>query len=80
MQEWKFQNGIEVYETEYDSDLHCLKVYDREKYLGTIYPDSIENMERCFEDLNSGKDPISEGWEDGLGNSCTLDVGWSEFQ
>lgn len=25
MREWKFDNGIEVYEEEFDYDLHCLK-------------------------------------------------------
>lgn len=77
MREWKFENGISVQEDEFNYDLHCLKVYHGEKYLGTIYPGSIEDMENCFKDLDNGNDPISNGWEDGLGNSCTLD-GWGE--
>lgn len=37
MREWKFKNGIKVAEDEFDNDLHCLKVYNGEEYLGTIY-------------------------------------------
>lgn len=77
MREWKFDNGIEVYESEFDYDLHCLKVYNGEKYLGTVYPACIEDMESCFKDLDAGNDPITSGWEDGCGNSCTFD-GWGE--
>ena len=78
MREWKFENGIEVYESDYDYDLHCLKVYNRDEYLGTVYPASIEDMDDCFKELDAGHDPIDYHWEDGLGNSCTLD-GWREY-
>ena len=77
MREWKFDNGIEVYESEYDYDLHCLKVYNGDAYLGTVYPASIEDMKSCFDELDEGNDPISSSWEDGCGNSCTLN-GWGE--
>lgn len=77
MKNWTFDNGIEVYESEFDYDLHCLKVYNGDNYLGTVYPDSIEDMKSCFKDLDAGNDPITGGWEDGMGNSCTLD-GWGD--
>ena len=77
MKEWKFENGIEVFESDYDYSLHCLKVYNGEEYLGTIYPSAIDDMENCFEYLDNGDDPITFGWEDGCGNFCTLD-GWGE--
>lgn len=77
MKNWQFENGIEVYEKHWDKDLHCLEVYNRSEYLGTVYPGDIENMQYCFKLLDSGKDPISDGWEDGCGNACTLD-GWGE--
>ena len=76
MQEWKFENGIEVYEGEYDYDVHCFKVY-KGNYLGTVYPETVEDMNACIERLDAGFDPISDGWEDGLGNACTLN-GWGE--
>ena len=75
MREWKFENGIEVYEVEFDFDLHAFKVYNEENFLGTVFPDSIENMESMIEELDDGKDLISGHWEDGRGNSCTL-YGW----
>lgn len=75
MKVWKFENGIEVYEAEHDYDLHCLEVYNRDDYLGTIYPNTIEDMEDCVKDLDDGSDPITDGWEDGMGHCCTLD-GW----
>ena len=77
MREWKFENGIEVYENDFDYDLHCLKVYSGEEYLGTIFPASIEDMEDCFNELDKGNDPITCKWEDGCGNVCTLN-GWGE--
>lgn len=77
MKEWNFENGIIVYEEDYDHDLHCFKVYNRENYLGTVYPDSIEDMEYGISALDNGEDPISADWEDGLGNPCTLE-GWGE--
>lgn len=75
MRTWNFDNGIEVLESEYDYDLHCFKVYNRANYLGTIYPNTIEDMENCIRELDNGSDPITDDWEDGMGNCCTLD-GW----
>ena len=75
MQKWTFENGIEVYENDFDNDLHCLAVYNGEEKLGTIYPDNIGDMESCIEALDAGEDPISGHWEDGCGNLCTLE-GW----
>lgn len=77
MKKWNFENGINVYEDSYNYGLHCFKVYNEENYLGTVYPDSIEDMEYCINSLDNGQDPISDGWEDGCGNSCTLE-GWGK--
>ncbi len=35
MKEWRFENGIEVYEDNYNGSLHCLKVYNGDDFLGT---------------------------------------------
>lgn len=75
MREWKFENGIEVYECKYDNDLHCFEVHTGYDYLGTIYPNSIGDMEECINKLDAGLDPITDGWEDGHGHPCSLD-GW----
>lgn len=75
MKEWKFNNNLEVYENEYCNDLHCFVVHDSASYLGTIYPNSIENMNECISKLDAGLDPITDGWEDGHGHPCTLN-GW----
>lgn len=83
MREWKFINGIKVCEAEYDydHDLHMFKVYnesfygDTYRFLGDIYPNSIEHMEECIAKLDEGEDPITGSWEDGLGNVCSLE-GW----
>lgn len=75
MREWKFENGIEVIEKEFDYDLHCFKVYNGEKYLGTVYPADIEDMEGCIERLDDGYNPVNDGWEDGMGNRCSIE-GW----
>lgn len=78
LRKWNFENGISVVECDFDFDLYCFEVYNGEKYLGTIYPDSIESMKSCIADLENGKDPITNGWEDGCGNACTLD-GWGDM-
>lgn len=75
MTAWIFEDGIEVYESSYDYDLYCFRVYNGDVLLGTIYPDTIENMNCCIKALDDGSNPIADGWEDGLGNACTLD-GW----
>lgn len=80
MREWKFINGIKVCEDEHDYDLHKFRVYDlifmdNYRFLGYIYPDSIEDMEECIAKLDAGEDPITGSWEDGCGNGCSLD-GW----
>lgn len=78
MRSWETALVI-VTEKEFDHDLHVFEVYNKKgvvvKLLGTIYPDSIQTMQECIADLDDGKCPIAEGWEDGKGNACTLD-GW----
>lgn len=76
--EWQFENGIKVCEDEYDYNLHCLNVYNKDDYLGVIYPNTIGDMLKYRVALSNGEDPISGGWEDGCGNVCTLD-GWNEL-
>lgn len=75
MKKWFFNNGIEVYEKEFDYDPHCFDVFHNDKFLGSIYPNSIKDMEMCIQELDNGHDPITYNWEDGCGNPCTFD-GW----
>lgn len=49
MKERKFENGIEVYESEYDHDVHCFKVYEG-NYLGTVYPESVQDTNASLKD------------------------------
>lgn len=76
VREWNFENGISVVEMDYNYDLHSFDVYNGDIFLGTVYPSDIEEMKKCIECLDGGKDPISDFWEDGCGNSCSLE-GWS---
>ena len=78
MKNWKFENGIEVYEKELDFDLHGFAVYDGDRYLGFISPSSIDDMQACINLLDEGKDPITDGWDDGCGHPCTID-GWNDM-
>lgn len=77
MKTWTFENGITVEETTYDYDLHAFEVYNDGELLGTVYPGDLEDMERCIAELDNGNDPITDKWEDGLGNTCTLE-GWGK--
>lgn len=74
---WSFENGIEVYEKDFDYNLHCFKVWRGDKYLGGIYPNSIEDMEHCIKCLDDGSEPITDSWEDGHGNCCDRN-GWGD--
>ncbi len=76
MRTWK-NNGYIINEVDYDYDLHAFEVYKNGNFLGGIYPDDIANMESCIKDLDSGKDPVTDGWDDGCGNGCTED-GWGQ--
>lgn len=78
MREWSFSNGITVEEENYNYDLHCFSVFCNGEKLGVVYPDDIPAMDSCINSLDSGNDPITGSWEDGMGNSCTLD-GWGEY-
>ncbi|HLR58937.1 MAG TPA: helix-turn-helix domain-containing protein [Pseudogracilibacillus sp.] len=64
---WEFE-GYNVFE---ESD--TLRFEDKEgEVLGYV---SINEDENQVEELNLGADPISDGWEDGIGNVIGLD-GW----
>lgn len=76
MREWIFENGIEVYEMDFDHDLHMFRVYDGDIKLGYIYPACLEDFENCVKLLDSGEDPVTGGWEDGCGNPCSRG-GWN---
>lgn len=76
-QEWIFENGIKVQEMAFDADLSCLKVFRGDNYLGTIYPQNKDDMEHCMNDLDNGSNPVTDKWEDGRGNTCSL-FGWGD--
>lgn len=77
MRTWTI-NSITIIEQAHDHDLHSFAVYHGGDYLGTIYPDSVDDMRQCIAALDNGADPIADGWEDGNGNVCTLD-GWANL-
>lgn len=69
---------VTVEEVAFDHDLHAFEVYNKDgELLGGIYPNDIDAMESIIADLDDGSCPIAEGWEDGNGNTCTLD-GWGK--
>lgn len=66
---WK-REGYTVEMVEHDGDLKAFEVKQGEE-VQTIYPDSIEAMEQIVNDLDNGEDV--DGWEDGMGNTITLE-------
>lgn len=48
MKEWCFKNGVKVCEADFDCSLHCFRVYHENKYLGTVYPADLEDMDSCL--------------------------------
>ena len=67
----EFDNCICAWQGEY-----VIEVYDlAENYLGTIQgTDPNEDWKL----IKEGHNPINERWEDGAGNTCTLE-GWDEY-
>lgn len=67
---------VDVYEVPFDYDLHAFNVTTADGILiGTVYPDTIEDMQNLIDELDAGGCPIADRWEDGRGNICSLD-GW----
>lgn len=74
MKEWRFANGVEVQEAEYNRNLHCFQVHHCVHqdcaYMGAIYPASAEDMQKYIDRLDSGEDPVTAGWSNGKGQRC----------
>ena len=75
--EWIFENGIRVSEEDFDYSLHCFQVWNGDKYLGSVYPSTIEDMHELIKQLDDGSEPTTDSWEDGCGNTCSID-GWGD--
>lgn len=75
---WDFPDCA-VQETAYDKDLHTFDVYTVDengiKYVHTVYPSDILDMEKCINALNEGDSPATIGWDDGLGNTVRIGSG-----
>lgn len=68
---------VTVNEMPFDYDLHIFDVYNKEGILlGSITPATIEDMQQIVSDLDNGGCPVSDKWEDGMGNTCTIN-GWA---
>ena len=61
---------VVIEEIEHDYDLHAFQVSYLDKIIGTIYPDTIEQMDEIVTALDSNESPI--GWEDGMGETISL--------
>lgn len=73
MRTWEIDNLII---TSDDRNL-CFNVYAYNKLIGIIYATDRNNFNDCFLYFDVGVNPIKDGWEDGLGNVCTIN-GWGE--
>lgn len=65
-------DGIEytVQEVAHDYDLHAFEILLNDEVVITVYPCDEDAMNATINDLDNGANPIEDGWEDGLGNSC----------
>lgn len=63
----------------FDTNHHISSWEFDNKYLAIIYPADMGDYLECVKLLNAGHGPISDGWEDGLGNACTMD-GWGDAE
>lgn len=67
---WEFKNYVVYKET----DLLRFETLEGD-ILGYVMFD--DGGEELIKELNNGADPIAEGWEDGLGNTISLE-GWGD--
>lgn len=68
-----------VVEKDFDKDLHSFDVYALDgSALGEIIPADMGNYSECVVKLEVGECPICDKWDDGLGNTCSLE-GWGEW-
>jgi hypothetical protein len=77
MKTWKTAL-VTIEEVNFDHDLHAFEVYNHGgAMIGTINPDSVEVMEVLIADLDNGACPVADSWEDGNGNTCSVN-GWGD--
>jgi len=74
---WQIYDGrhpdyIIVEEIEHDYDLHAFRVSYLGELIGTIYPDTIEDMDEIVTALDNNESPI--GWGDGMGGTISMDL------
>jgi len=69
MRVWK-REGYEVFEKEFDRDLHEFDVVKNGEVIATITPADLEDMQRIVEALDAGEGV--QGWEDGMGNTIYI--------
>lgn len=65
---WELPSGVVVKEVEFDADLHMFEVYYNGR-MHTVVPMDVDDMQECIDDLNTGADPLFDGWNDGLGHN-----------
>lgn len=74
MKSWTFENGVVVEEDGFDADLHIFHVSHGERFLCDLFPEDVEHMESIKADLDAGKDPVSDNWEDGFGRTISFNM------
>lgn len=73
--QWHFKEYA-VYEEGCDRTL-CFEDTEGE-ILGFVVAGSNEDHEANMQALDNGADPIKERWEDGVGNTISID-GWGDY-
>ena len=61
---------VTIEEIEHDYDLHAFQVSYLDRIIGTIYPDTIEEMDEIITAFDSKLSPI--GWDDGMGGTISV--------
>lgn len=72
-------NGYLIKKMEFDGDLCRFDVWSHGEFIGSVYPVDSAEMQACIAKLDAGLDPVTDNWEDGLGNSCSAS-GWTHLQ
>ena len=67
-----------IQEKDFDHDLHQFLFTTADgNVLGVVTPADASDTADIVKELDEGSDPITEGWEDGMGNTVSM-AGWGK--
>lgn len=78
---WTCENcGITVFQNSDNNDMGYFTVKNSDgDIMGSIFRDSVSEIVLAMQLLNNGGCPVCDGWDDGIGNTCSPS-GWGKTE